>query len=372
MTARTPTDGRWSCSGCGFCCHLYQLGPVEPEVIDGLRARAVEADWAPAAAQPWAEQRPGPDGQPAWYLTHKDGACVFLRPDNLCAIHGLYGSDAKPGFCREFPYKVVPDPLGITVVPRPECEGYGKTFEQGDPVPQQVQTLLDLPRVVPRRPFAPEMVQALPDVRVPLATWMIWEQTLLADLDGTRADPASPEGTIGALRARLCALAYQPAPEPDGFRYVVAIRAAVEAVARMTEHVLRQPAPPSTSAWELAFVAEQHELLQRVRTRLAQDWSALDAPMAPDARRFAHLLLRGQILGKGVHGLGGVAEGLGGALLDLAIARVGQPEGDAEVTAAALGGIHGRWKKFASNAAIVHVLRLARPALQDAFWHAGG
>ena len=82
-TIRTPTDGRWSCRACGFCCHLFKLGPVEPEIIEGLRQREVEKHWAPAASQPWMREETAPDGRSAAFLNHVDGHCVFLRPDNL-------------------------------------------------------------------------------------------------------------------------------------------------------------------------------------------------------------------------------------------------------------------------------------------------
>ena len=42
-------------------------------------------------------------------LNHRaDGGCVFLGADNLCRIHGKFGSAAKPLACRIYPFLLVP------------------------------------------------------------------------------------------------------------------------------------------------------------------------------------------------------------------------------------------------------------------------
>lgn len=52
------------------------------------------------------------DGQ--WMMTRPDprGACGFLRPDRLCAIHAELGMAAKPTGCRQFPFLVTRFPDG--------------------------------------------------------------------------------------------------------------------------------------------------------------------------------------------------------------------------------------------------------------------
>ena len=371
-TIRTPTDGRWSCRACGFCCHLFKLGPVEPEIIEGLRQREVEKHWAPAASQPWMREETAPDGRSAAFLNHVDGHCVFLRPDNLCAIHGLFGAEAKPGFCREYPFHVTSDGHGAVAVVRADCSGAADSFEDGQPLTEQAPEVMDLPRVVPRKPWAPAFVQALPELRVAGAVWLDWERRLLADLDLVRADPPPPEATVSGLRATLFELGGGPAPDADPVRYVVALRAALQGLSMVLRPMVDR-VPPGTSDWERSFTAEMIETIDRARARLADDWSTLDAPLATDARRYLNLTLRSQILGKSIHALGGFSEGVGAWLLDTAVARAGQPEGwdpERPLTASELGRVLSRWKKFSVNGAVQHVLRLARPALIDAFLNA--
>ena len=82
MTQTLPA-ARWSCHGCGDCCRDFRLGPVEPEVVAALEARGASE----LAGRPdWASQEPGPGGEPGWFLRHVDGHCVFLLPDNRCAV----------------------------------------------------------------------------------------------------------------------------------------------------------------------------------------------------------------------------------------------------------------------------------------------
>ena len=57
------------------------------EILTELEARDVGAHWAPAASAPWYERRTAPDGTEHLFLTHRDGHCVFLRDDSLCAVH---------------------------------------------------------------------------------------------------------------------------------------------------------------------------------------------------------------------------------------------------------------------------------------------
>lgn len=367
---RTAAEARWSCRACGMCCHLNRLGPVEPEIIAGLEARGVERDWAPAAAGPWRWEEPGPDGRTHTFLAHVDGHCVFLRPDRLCAIHALYGPEAKPGFCREYPLHLVEDPRGSALVVRDDCGGLHQSFADGEPLAAQAAGLDGLARAAPRPRWSPREVFPFPELRVPPEVWMAWEEALIAELEALRADPPGPEALVSLLRERLAALARVEAPEPDPVRYVVALRAALEGLTRALSAVSAE-ADPGSSAWERDFVADNLRALERARVRLSTDWAALDVPLALDARRYLHLTLVGRLLGKQAHGLGGLAEGLGAWLLDTAIARAGQPEDHpTPLDAAALGLRFSRWRKLSFHGMSQRVLRLARPALVDAFLHA--
>ncbi len=366
---QTPTEARWSCRACGSCCHLNRLGPVEPEIIEGLVARRIEDHWPAAAAQPWRWEEPGPDGQAHTFLAHTEGHCVFLRDDQLCAIHALFGAQAKPGFCREYPLHVVEDAGGLKMIARDDCGGLHRSFSDGEPLDAQVEEALALPRVVPRRVWTPREVLALPDLRVAGSVWVAWEGELLAQLDALRDDPPAPELLVSRLRAQLFGLAQSEASEADPLRYGIAVRAALEGVFRALS-AAHASSPPTTSDWERNFIRENLETIGRARERMATDWSTLDQPLSLDARRYLCLVLRGQILGKQIHALGGVAEGLGSWLLDTAIARAGQPEGEDPIAVGPLGHALSRWRKLSLNAMMQRILRLTRPALVDAFLNA--
>ena len=75
---RVLPEARWSCHGCGNCCTGFGFGPVSDEIIEGLEAAGIAERWAPAGQAPWRVRQEGPGGQPAWFLTHRDGHCVFL------------------------------------------------------------------------------------------------------------------------------------------------------------------------------------------------------------------------------------------------------------------------------------------------------
>ena len=150
MSVRSLPGQAWECRGCAACCSSgFELGPVEDEVIDDLTRSDIAALWTPAGEGPWFTRRPGPDGRPLAYLTQRSGRCIFLRDDDLCAVHALLGADRKPGFCREFPYHLVEEPRGWVAVIRPTCGGLHQTHTEGP----AVTTLLSasLPTQVPSR-----------------------------------------------------------------------------------------------------------------------------------------------------------------------------------------------------------------------------
>lgn len=136
---RTLPEARWSCHGCGACCTGFAFGPVRDEIIAGLEAADIEAQWAPAAEAPWKTRQAGPDGEEAWFLTHREGHCVFLEADQRCAVHRLLGPEAKPAFCREYPFLVTRAADGPAVTVRADCGGLHRTFEAGELVSAQAE-----------------------------------------------------------------------------------------------------------------------------------------------------------------------------------------------------------------------------------------
>ncbi len=349
---RTPEGARWSCRSCGDCCRGFDFGPVEPEIIDGLIARDVAAHWAPAAASPWFERRAGPDGD-AFFLTHRDGHCVFLRDDSLCAIHGLWGAAAKPAFCQEYPLHVVEDPAGLVVVARHDCGGFHESFVDGELLALQVDEVLALPELRPRRRFAPEQVVVLPpNLAIGLSDWMVVEDALLATLG---EGPRAPREAIAALRARLFGLVGRPAPTPDPSRYEAALDALLVALGA----TLGAGDPDGDYRARLvATVSAAGESARAGRP------AALDA----DGRAYLHLVLRSTLLAKRFTAVGGVPFGLGVYLLGVELATRGH--GAAPVGPGLAGPRLARFERLAAHPAVVDLLRRARPVLADLFLNA--
>lgn len=99
-----PIVEQWDCHGCTACCR---------ETTIQLNAD----DLAQLEEQRW-ERQPEFQGVQtvrrsfllggARVLAHKaDGSCVFLTDAGRCRIHELFGADAKPLMCRQFPLQVV-------------------------------------------------------------------------------------------------------------------------------------------------------------------------------------------------------------------------------------------------------------------------
>ncbi|MCI0704956.1 MAG: YkgJ family cysteine cluster protein [Planctomycetia bacterium] len=97
-----PVLQNWDCHSCGDCCRSYAV-PVtadERRRIEGQGWEALpEFQGIPFFVRRGSE----------FYLNHRaDGSCVFLGADNLCRIHGKFGSAAKPLACRIYPFLLVP------------------------------------------------------------------------------------------------------------------------------------------------------------------------------------------------------------------------------------------------------------------------
>jgi hypothetical protein len=353
---------RFSCRSCADCCSSgFDLGPVEPAVIDDLRASGIEALWPPAAEAPWSTTRPGPDGQPLHFLRQRDGACVFLRDDRLCAVHALLGADRKPGFCQEFPYHLVEEPRGWVAVTRPTCGGLHRSHADGEAVDAQaLDAVRSLARVSPRRRFAPASVEVLPGLAVPLDQWLGWEDQIL-DLLHHEPD-LSPDAAVAAVRgelARLAMSAGHPAlPPARPAQALAGAQAVLFALERVMQQVLAQGAggPPD----RVAFAREAAERLPKARARLERP-----TPLAADASAYVHELLRSQLLAKQWEAWGSVHAGLGQFLLGV---HVGRALAEAP-TADGFADPYRHWLRFAANGMIQHVLRSARAALTDVFLH---
>ncbi len=357
MTVKTLPGQRWACRGCASCCSSgFELGPVEPDVIADLREARIHEQWAPAAEAPWFEQRPGPQG-PSYFLRQRAGRCVFLRDDDLCAVHALLGGDRKPGFCREFPYHLVQEPRGWVAVVRPTCGGLHTSHLDGPTVTAaELDGVLALPRVHPRRRFDPAEIEVLPGHTLVLDDYLAWEDAMMEAL---QASPdAGSDTALAMVRDSLVQRtgATLPAVRPEQAR--AGASAILLALTRIMERVLQQPGAPADRR---AFAEEAAERLPRARVALEQELP----PLSPQAAAYVHQLLRGQLLAKQWQAWGTVHAGLGQFHLGVMVARALADTDDL----AGFDAPYRHWLRFAANAMIQHVLRSARVALTDVFLH---
>lgn len=138
-----PESGaRWSCGACGVCCHglTVEVSPEEEARIDPSRYPDLLAD-GPVVEDAFID----PD-QPAVRVLRQregDGACVFLMPNGLCAIHARQGMEAKPDACQIFPNMVIHLPNGkARLAMRTNCRTMYESFERGQPVEEHREHVL--------------------------------------------------------------------------------------------------------------------------------------------------------------------------------------------------------------------------------------
>ena len=313
-----------------------------------LRARGAEEL---AGTADWARLEPGPNGEDGWFLAHVDGHCAFLLPDNRCAIHAAWGAEAKPGFCREFPYRRLRDPNGDVLVIRPECAGFHATFEAGELVSSQTEEAARLPQARPTPTFAPKAVAILPGAGVGLDDWMRLEQALLAGWHA-QAPELEPEDAAREL-ARIAAEAIGRRV-PQG-RHGLAADAVREAMRMVTNAAIAQESA-ATEDW-------QKKLVRRVKHTL--DLPPSSRPLSLEARRYLHAVLGQALLGKNVVANDGFVAMIGRFIFEVHLIR-GSPGPAAEpVTAAEASEALVPWLRFADNPMVISMLRRATPALLE-------
>src|SRR5215470_13972558 len=131
-----PIVEQWDCHGCTACCR---------ETTIQLNAE----DLAKLQSQQW-ERRSGFEGvQTVWrsfllggakVLAHKaDGSCVFLTDAGRCRIHELFGAEAKPLMCRQFPFQVVRTDRDAWVTVARTCPS--AAADRGQPVAEYLSGL---------------------------------------------------------------------------------------------------------------------------------------------------------------------------------------------------------------------------------------
>ena len=355
-TYRHPRGLRWQCNGCAKCCSSgLAIGPVEPDIVRGLRERNIEDRW-PQARAGWLDEQVAPDGSSHFFFQLRDGRCVFLREDNLCAIHALMGPEAKPGFCREFPYHFVEDAKGVSAVIRPACGSFFEGFLTDEPIGPELADVHALPRVTPHRRWAPQHVVVLPQKAIDPQTWLRVEEALLERLHD-RTEP--PQSSVRYVRETLCAILDVSLPEPNVAQY----EGALDALTRVLMHILneqRGTVAADPGDHRQRFLEQSVERIQRARTNGNHPWNE-------EEQAYANLLLRSFLLSKGFSNWGGLPEGLGVFLLGLEVAHRTSQD-----TERSFGDHLAEWIRLRDNQMIRALLLRAASATRDLFLHSGG
>jgi len=334
----------------------------------------VRQAWAPAA-DGFAVKRPGPDGAPAWFLTRReDGACVFLQDDGLCAVHARWGADAKPAFCREYPFALVEDPAGLRIFVRSDCGGWAESHARGTPIPEQAQAIVDLPRVHPAGRFTMDPVVVLPGLGLGRESWPTVEASVTPLLDA-----AAPVDTlVHSVVDTLFRLIGRPRPHADPAR----VDAAVAHVHQRLRAALRPAlqAPPDDdpeTRGMLGYLSAVDELLAQAEPALPRGPGDERSPPPLDvgARDYVCMVLRHQLHGRTFQDLGGLPGWLGAMVVGVRLARAAAstdaPDADT-ISARALGPRLATWVRLTRHATARRLLADLRPVLEDVMLHAGG
>lgn len=326
---RVLPGAKFSCQGCGKCCTGFSFGPVEPQVIQNLIDQDMASKWPPAQEAPWYHEHTGPDGPdgtPVFSLAHRDGHCVFLRPDKLCAIHAELGESAKPWFCREYPVRIVQDAKGLTATIRADCGGFSASYASGQPLDDQLQAALSLPRPVSYPHFDPEHVEVLPGVAISPENWLELESPLMAKVKAGGAGQG-----IVTLRQVLSKVTGRTLPAPS----------------------------PAAATQVLAYAITQ--LRPQVEAKLAGLLPENPVPKAEQDPDFYRHVLLSDLLSKRFAAVGSLPAGLGLTLLEVQLAEsLGGPNHLAQVQR--LVQIPQNWNAIKTAKATLTQLFLAWPA----------
>jgi hypothetical protein len=219
-------------------------------------------------------------------LAHRNGHCVFLREDKLCAVHAELGEPAKPWFCREYPVRIVQDAKGLSATIRADCGGFSSSYATGQDLDQQLQAALSLPRPVSYPRFDPEQVEILPGLAISSDNWLQLESPLMAKVQ---------EGGAGQGIATLR-----------------------EVLAKVAERSL--PASSPAAAAE-AFALTIEQLRSQVEAKLAALLPVHPAPKAEQDPDFYRHVMLSDLLAKRFAAVGTLPAGLGLTLLEVQLAE---------------------------------------------------
>lgn len=189
-----PGEGM-RCSGAGTCCMLYGTVMLLPH--EARRVQSLLPAWRVAGVPPerWFSPVRGSEPAPVLAAIARDGACGFLQPDGLCAVHCAGGAAAKPWGCQSFPRIFVDDGVAVHVSAKPECPCMlDPRGGEPEPLVEPGWTHADaLPPMIVVRRF-PEHIALWPGHAVPCAEARAWMAAIAA-----QSVPEDPAATLWAL-----------------------------------------------------------------------------------------------------------------------------------------------------------------------------
>ncbi len=127
-------EDRFACQGSGGCCEGYEFGPLEEEDVATIEGLDIAGALPHLAGHRVFRTDTRPDGGRDVFLATSGERCVFLLEDRRCGLHAAFGPDAKPVFCRLYPYAVLMTIAGIKVSSNGECVRLATSACAGPPV----------------------------------------------------------------------------------------------------------------------------------------------------------------------------------------------------------------------------------------------
>lgn len=362
ISVRVPASLAWDCGSCGDCCRNFVLGPVDPSIISALEEKQIHSIWPPAGKQEWYHTRTGPDGALGYYLSPgEDGACIFLRDDQLCSIHATLGPEYKPAFCREYPYHGILDQNVLTLTARADCSNFHETFDKGTLVEDQAQDFAALSRPYGIRRFQANQVVVVPGLAVPKSTWTGLEADMLESLD---ADTRTPEESVGRLRTIIQDEVGGAWPEPNAERAAVIRLHLVEMLINALQQGLSQPAPDDPSTRKMKrILTDSLKMLTLAVTSIQETPPSL----SDRSKSYFDIILRSNLMAKVVLANGALSAGLGLHLFGTHLVRHVATSSIEPLSPRDLGPKYAPWVRFIHNGVVQRLLDQAQPALTELF-----
>lgn len=170
-------------------------------------------------------------------LRQEGGRCVFLQPDQLCAIHARWGAEAKPRVCRQAPLVAIRVKQGLRVGVDPGCLTSWRSWRVGPEIPAGELAAT----TAPLTPSLQKLEDAVIDL---LGVDGMTVAEALAAMAGQPppADGALHEGFASRLCERLRRLPLASKLDHEGT--APALRSALEGVARVLPDLDPDSPPP--------------------------------------------------------------------------------------------------------------------------------